>query len=289
MLFNHLVFNILKDKKYKRPMGYIAYHCMGDLSINKGKLSEEELKEKIKQIVRESKTQEYKRSKKDPEFNSEEDVKEASVFPKLKNIIKDPKELDDLVKTFEEMIEYMEATNTEFSLPIVEIQFKTAAVEANALRGPAAHTKYKSSDEKMIVNKFRNGQLIRGINSPWKFEGTKAGLKLQDFYDTLMDNWPFLKDTIVERRNAGKEQKDRRISSQFDNLTASQFPFLRKYISPAKYDETKRDEKWGALKIAMIVNRLDETEPLEDELLAQIENIWGDASKVIDENGGHSL
>lgn len=289
MLFNHLVFNILKDKKYKRPTGYIAYHCMGDLSINKSKLSEEELKEKIKQIVRESKTQEYKRSKKDSEFNSEEDVKEASVFPKLKNIIKNPKELDDLVKTFEEMIEYMEATNTEFSLPIVEIQFKTAAVEANALRGPAAHTKYKSSDEKMIVNKFRNGQLIRGINSPWKFEGTKAGLKLQDFYDTLMDNWPFLKDTIVERRNAGKEQKDRRISSQFDNLTASQFPFLRKYISPAKYDETKREEIWGALKIAMIVNRLDETEPLEDELLAQIENIWGGASKVEDGNGGHSL
>lgn len=289
MLFNHLIFDILKDKKYRRPTGYIAYHCMGDLSINKAELTRDELEGKIREIVRDSKTKELKRSKNDPKFNKDEDIKEVSIFPKLKNTIRDSRELELMLEAFEEMIEYMGTIKSEIILPIVEIQFKTAEVEANAIRGAAAHTKYKSSDEKMIVNKFKNGQLIRGINSPWKFEGTKSGLKLQDFYDTLMDNWPFLKDTIVERRNKKKENKDRKMSSQFDTLTASIFPFLRKYIPSASYNESKKEEIWGGLKIAMIVARLDETEPLEDELLAQIENIWGRADRIEDENGGHSL
>ena len=284
MLFSHLEFSISKDKKYNKPSGYVAYHCMGDFSP---KGEDIDIEEWIKNTVFSRETKEYKRSKEITNYSSRKNM--VPIFPKLKQFIKDPESLTELAKAFEEMKEYMDTTNTELQLPIIETQFKTVEVEENALRGTASHSKYKPVDEGMIENKFRNGQLIRGINSPWKFEGTKNGLKLQNFYETLIQNWPFLKKTIVERRNAGKEGKDRRISAKFDYLIAAQFPFLRKYIPQAKYDDSKRDEIWGALKIAMIVNRLDETEPLEDELLAQIENIWGGASRVEDENGGHSL
>ncbi len=283
-LFSHLEFEISKDKKYNKPSGYIAYHCMGDFLP---KSHDIDLKEWIVRTVNTAQTKEYKRSKEIPNYSSKKNM--VPIFPNLQHFIQDPERLTELVKTFEEMKEYMDTTKTKLQLPIIETQFKTIEVEENALRGTASHSKYKPVDESMIENKFKNGQLIRGVNSPWKFIGTKRGLKLQDFYDTLMENWPFLRRIIVERRNAGKESKDRRISAKFDNLTASQFPFLRKYIPSAKYDENKKEEIWGALKIAMIVNRLDETEPLEDELLAQIENIWGGAARVEDENGGHSL
>jgi len=106
----------------------------------------------------------------------------------------------------------------------------------------------------------------------------------------LIENWPFLKETLMERRDLGKEGKDKEKTSKFDMLTASQFPFLRKYISPCKYDESKKEEKWGALKVAMVVNRLDETEPLEDELLSQINNIWKNTSDSNRQSeGGPSL
>lgn len=287
MLFNHLIFNISKDKKYNKPTGYAAYHCMGDLSIEDGNLEE-----RIKKIVKDTRTEEYKRSKKDPEFDEEKDVRYASVFPRLKKLIKDPETLEEITKCFEEMIPYMKPANNEIGLPIVEFQFKTAEVEGIALRGTAAHTKYKSTDEEMIENKFKKGQLIRGINSPWKFEGTERGLKLQDFYDTLMDNWPFLRKTIVERREAGKEAKDRNISSQFDALTATQFPFLKKYIPEFNYDERKKEEIWIVLKLAMTANRLDETKPLEDEVLGLIigNDIWQfDTTENNKKHGGPSL
>lgn len=284
ILFSHLNFEISKDKKYNKPTGYIAYHCMGDFLP---KSHDIDLKEWIVRTVNTAQTKEYKRSKEIPNYSSKKNM--VPIFPNLQHFIQDPERLTELIKSFKEMMQYMETTNLELELPIIENQFKTTEVEETALRGSASHTKYKNTDESMIENKFKNGQLIRGVNSPWKFIGTKHGLKLQDFYDTLMENWPFLRRIIVERRNAGKEIKDRRISAKFDNLTASQFPFLRKYIPSAQYDENKKEEIWGALKIAMIVNRLDETEPLEDELFAQIENIWGGAARVEDENGGHSL
>lgn len=283
MLFNHLVFDISKDKKYNKPTGYIAYHCMGDFSPK-----DVDIKEWIKDTVVRSKTREYKRSKDIPVYSSKRGM--TPVFRKLQEVIKDPDSLDEITKTFKEMKAYMEDIDPELVLPIIETQFKTAEVEENALRGAASHTKYKDTDERMIENKFRNGQLIRGINSPWKFKGSEKGLKLQNFYDTLMENWPFLKSTIVERRKAGKELQDKDLCSQFDILTASQFPFLRKYLPDHNYDESKRDEKWGVLKTTMIVNRLDRPKKgtLADELISQLQSLWGEKSGK-NETGGHSL
>ncbi len=283
MLFNHLVFDISKDKKYNKPSGYIAYHCMGDFSPKEGNI-----KNWIKKEVAELNTREYVRKRSEPTYNDKKHM--VPIFPNLQEVIKDSNRLNEIAKTFEEMLEYMKTTKTNLDLPIVEFQFKTADVEECALRGSASHTKYKHTKEKMIENKFKNGELIRGINSPWKFEGTPSGLKLQDFYKTLLENWPFLRNTIVERRNAGKEIKDREKVSKFDMLTASQFPFLRGYLPNYKYDESKQEEKWGVLKMSMIVNRLDraETESLEDELLSQIGNVWADNFASKEKSGGES-
>ena len=49
-----------------------------------------------------------------------------------------------------------------------------------------------------------NGRLIRGINAPWKFESSGQNMVLQDFYKTLLENWPFLRDEIAEKRKAGR-------------------------------------------------------------------------------------
>lgn len=281
MLFNHLMFDISKDKKYNKPTGYKAYHCMGDFSPK-----DVNIKEWIKDTVENSETREYKRSKVGrPIVYDKRSM--VSIFPTLRKYIKNQKELNELTETFEEMKEYMETIDPELILPVIETQFKTAEVAENALRGTAAHSKYKPADEKMIEAKFEKGELIRGINSPWKFEGTSRGLKLQDFYDTLLENWPFVKRIIVYRRSQGKEAKDREKVSIFDSLTASQFPFLRKYIPYAKYDESKKEEKWGALKVAMIANRLDETGALDENVVSQISNIWKDSSKP--NEGGPSL
>ena len=59
--------------------------------------------------------------------------------------------------------------------------------------------KYKETDERKIRNKLIEGKLIRGVNSPWIFEGTEKGIKLQDFYKTLLENWPLFKDDIFIR------------------------------------------------------------------------------------------
>lgn len=276
MLFSHLIFDISKNKKYNKSTGYKEYHCMGDFSPKNVKI-----REWIKDTVNEAETREYKCSNSgEPIYNRKNMV---PIFPILKEYIKDSKKLREMSETFEEMKEYMETINSELALPVIETQFKTMEVEENAIRGTAAHSKYKPTDEKKIKDKFKDGQLIRGINSPWKFEGTSSGLKLQDFYKTLMENWPFLKGTIRERRNLGKEPRDREKVSVFDSLTASIFPFFRKYIPSARYDESKREEKWGALKVVMIVNGLDETGDLGKNIIPQIDHIWRDTSE---QNGG---
>lgn len=272
MLFNHLTFSINRDKKYNKPTGYVAYHCMADF-----KPTEKNFKEWIKETVSSAKTREYKRTKKDDK-KPKNKRNMVSIFPILQREIKNPKFLNELVKCFEEMFEYMQATDTNLDLPTIEFQFKTSEVEENGIRGGAAHSKYKDEDEALIMRKFMDGELIRGVNSPWKFNGTPTGLQLQDFYVTLKENWPFLRKTIAHRRKIGKEDKDRDKCAIFDWLTAIQYPFLKKYVQTnRKYDDSKskKDEYWGFLKAAMvanIINRKNRNKTMEEVLFDQFKS-----------------
>lgn len=265
ILFNHLAFNINKDKIYNKRTGYNAYHCMGDFSPKNG-----DLKSIIKKIVNETKTREYKYSKHEPNYNSKKDM--VNVFPLLIDYIKNDEDLNTLTRVMEEMIEYMKTiTVQKKDTPIIEFHFLTSEAEKKAITGSASHATYKKINPTLIEDYFLNGRLIRGINAPWKFESEGQKMRLQDFYTTLLENWPFLTDEIEQKRKLGKEEREKNRISKFDKLTATQFPFLRKYLGENnRYDE-KTSENWGLLRAMLIANRIDfndkSLKPIEDEIV----------------------
>ena len=276
MLFNHLAFNNVKDKKYnKTETKYKAYHHIGDYILNDKNyamiiLSDEDfLSEIIADDINRMQTVEYKSSKKDELVNSKD------VFPVLKKEIKNPNNLKLYTHALYEMLGFMRDITADMTFPFVESHFITSEVEENALRGSAQHSKYKKTNHESIIKMFKEGKLIRGINAPWKFVGDSSGLHLQNFYDTLLENWPFLKPHIVERRMAGKEEKDKKLSTKFDYLTATVYPFLRKYLSKPKeaYSDDKKDEIWGVLKTAIRIARPDAEKSLEDEFVESLDEL----------------
>ena len=273
MLFNHLIFQIQNDKKYNKRNGYVAYHCTGDFNVENVDVANA-----VNGIIENTETREYKYSKAEPQYDKDKMVK---LFTNLSTIFSTPSEAKGIIQTLEEMIAVMKVAEIKReNVPIIEFHFLTSQVEQEMIRGPANHSKYKKTNEKLIKQFFNEGRLFRGINSPWKFVSNGSGLKLQDFYKTLLENWPFLKKDIVNKRKAGKEAREKDKNSRFDRLLASQFPFLRKYIEAEdeEYPEQFQAEKWGVLKGIMIANRINvndkETRSLEDEFILEMENLW---------------
>lgn len=275
MLFNYLVFEMQKCKRYNKTNGYVAYHHIGDFSPK----NTAEIKRTIKDIIENSKTREYKISNHNPSYDKD---KMVNVFKKLPNEIAKPGKFNRMAETLQEMLQLLQYAELEPSkVPLIEFHFMTFDAEEKAIRGSASHAKYKKGQSKLVRQFFNDGRLFRGINSPWKFVGKKNGLVLQDFYTTILENWPFLLNDIVERRKAGKEQRDINRNAEFDVLLASQFPFLREYLKKGsekeKYPEDKQLEKWGMLKTIMIANRIDFNrgfDTIEDALMENIGEIW---------------
>lgn len=254
ILFNHLLFDIQNDKKFNKETGYIAYHCTGDLA----KKENDNLEERIKKILEQSKTKEYRKSQ-HSNSKSKSTNNEVNVFKVLPNELSNPKMFNEVLKVLEKMLEYSKTNDIprEF-IPIIEFHFLTAAVEYEATRGKASHSNYKSINTKLIKEYYNNGRLIRGINAPLKFVSTDNGVELQQFDETLIENWPFLKDDIVRKRELGNDKEDLEKVNATDVLTAYQFPFLRKYIDSSKeYQEDLKDEKWGVLKTLILLNKID--------------------------------
>lgn len=272
ILFNHLLFDMQKDKEYNKKNGYIAYHCTGDFS-----LKDEDVETKVKELIKTAQAREYKYSKSKPLY---EKNKMVSIFPELSKKNQNSAEFKMMIQTLKEMLELMKIAEIKRGeTPITEFHFMTSEVEQESIRGTANHAAYKKGKSILIRQFFRDARLFRGINSPWKFEADKNGLHLQDFYETLLENWPFLKQDIITRRREGKEQKDLEKNSKFDILLASQFPFLRKYIGKddSEYPEKYQAEKWGVLKGILIANRIDFSkgfEKLGQTILDGIGEIW---------------
>ena len=252
ILFNHLLFDIDRDKKYNKKSGYVSYHCTGDFSPRT-----ENLSNLIRKIVENSKTKEYRYTKNETSNKDKKNL--VDIFPNLKIYIKNSRNLYELTDVLSDMLDYMKkAKIVKEKTPIIEFHFLTRAVEQEAIRGRASHSNYKKVNHRLIEDYFMNGRLIRGINAPWKFVSCEDRMKLQDFYDTLLENWPFLKDEIVEKRRKGKERKEEDIISKFDKVTAKQFSFLGKYINEEKlYTEIEKTENWGLLKGILVANRID--------------------------------
>lgn len=273
MLFNNLLVDIQNHKKYNKNNGYEAYHCTGDF-----KLDTENIEQRVLDMVNNMVAREYKYSKHEPQYEKNKMVKG---FPYLAKKINNPEELKRIIKTLEEMIELMQiAEIKEDETPLIEFHFMTSDVEEISINGSANHSIYKNDKNKMIKQFFNDGRLFRGINSPWKFVADENGLHLQDFYDTLSENWPFLNRDIENRKSKGKENRDIERNSKFDKLLASQFTFLRKYIGTedSEYPEKYQQEKWGVLKGILVANRIDPSRNFEQDLgktvLEGIGEIW---------------
>lgn len=267
LLFNHLVFNINKDKNMnkEKTTGYFAHHCMGDFNPN-DEITVEQLAERIKR----TKTMEFRYSQ-----NGELKKVSTNLFPNLKKYIENEEDLIEIAEILSEMVEYMKTITIPMDkIPSVEFHFLTSNKEQEAIRGRASHSNYKKVNQELIENYFLKGRLIRGINAPWKFESSGQYMVLQDFYKTLLENWPFLRDEIAEKRKEGRADREKERVSYFDKLTATQFSFLRKYLKKEnKYDENK-DENWGLLKAIIVANRInfnDKTaRPIADDIMDYI-------------------
>lgn len=255
MLFFHLAFDIIKDKKLDKSNGYNAYHCTGDLKLRKFDISS-----KIYEIVQMSKTLKYKDNplnlKKD---NREGDIQKTKTFDHIDYLLENDK--DNVKSTLKEMLEilYEKLENIDpDNVPMIECHFMTAEVEQNAITGTASHSKYKTVNEKLIVEMFNSGKLFRGINTPWKFTTLPDGkIQLQDIYQTFIETWPFLKEHIVMRRKRGLEKQDKKNNEGCDKLLATQFPFLEPFVEKNELKNKNANELWGALKQCMIVYSLD--------------------------------
>lgn len=273
MLFNHLIFKFFNDKKYNKDNGYRAYHCTGDVSVG-----DYDIQEKVKEILETAMVREYKYAKHEPKYDK--DLMQKT-FVEIPTRIKDAGTYKLMVQTLAEMVQKVKEANLiKDGLPIIEFHFMTSEVEHEAIRGSSSHSRYKNTNDKLIKEFFNTGRLFRGINAPWKFEVKHGKLELQDFYKTLLENWPFLKDDIIAKRRLGREEIDREANGRFDRLLGVQFPFLRKYVGTEgiKYAEKDRIEQWGALKGIIIANRIDLNEnkanSLSAEFLEQMDNLW---------------
>ena len=254
ILFFHLAFKIIKDKKMDKSNGYKAYHCTGDL-----KLQESDIFSRIDKIVQSSETDLYK----DNPLNLIKDNKEGGMertrtFESINFLLEN--EQENVKSTLEEMIKILskKLKNIDFSkVPMIECHFMTAEVEQNAITGTACHSKYKAVDETLIKEMFNSGKLFRGINTPWKFTTLPDGrIQLQDIYHTLIETWPFLKEQIVMRRKRGLEKQDILNNECCDKLLATQFPFLKPFVENNELRNKDEKELWGALKQCMLVYSL---------------------------------
>lgn len=275
ILFNHLIYRIQNDKIYNKLNGYRAYHFTGDYSPCK-----DVDEKKIDNIVSAAEAREYKNSKHEVVYEKD---KMTKIFPNLFERKLDPQEFRIIVQTLQEMLQEMEKSGLiREALPITEFHFMTFDVEREATRGAASHSNYKKANEKLIKDFFRDGRMFRGINSPWKFETLNGKLELQDFYKTLIENWPFLRKEVLAKRESGQEENDKKNNAKFDRLLGVQFPFLRKYIGleGKEYPQLLRAEQWGALKSIIIANRINQSEDkpksISGEFIEQMDGLWPD-------------
>ncbi len=253
MLFNQLLFDIQKDKKFQKKNGYEAYHCVGDYSIKDDKLDE-----RIKYLINNATTKLRTDNPINADGNNQKN--EVKVFSRLQKVIANDDEYTLLRDTLEAMLKKFKSSqiNRE-QLPLIEFHCITSSVEQSAIRGTASHSNYKDTNEELITTMFTRGQLYRGINTPWKFTSKEGKLVLQNIYETLIENWPFLRKYIVERRKTGLEEQDIENNNNCDILLATQYSFLEKYVKDNGHLRSKSmEEMWGALKLVMLNLRVDE-------------------------------
>lgn len=224
ILFNEILFNNAKTKEWKKTEkegGYAAFHSTGYPEMKEF----ENLQEKIVEIIENTQTEQWTTSSK-----KQKERKKVKVFKELQYEIKDSHKLLKLTTTMERMLTKVAESNLNFDiLPMIECHFLTLEKQREAIIGNAAHHKYKDAlTEPTIKVLYENGKILRGINAPWKWDGSEKWLELQDFDKTIEQKWPFLSETIQENRYSGSTEQV--AGEKYDTYFSKIFPFLRKYV-----------------------------------------------------------
>jgi len=255
-LFNELIFKNTKSKMWNKTQeegGYSAYHTTGMVQLKE----DEDLQSRIIDIIENTNVEEWTSSK-DKNIPADKRAK-TSPYKNLQKLIQNPLEQKWLVALIGKMLEVLKRSDLDIdSIPIIEFHHITLEKQEEAITGSAAHSKYKQGLEEKIQQLFDEEKLFRGINAPWKFVGTDEGLKLQNFNETLRQNWPFLDISIKLKEIEGRGEASNKISRDFDRMLASQFKFLRNYVDgDVCRDPIKKAEIWGKLKMLIMHYRLD--------------------------------
>ena len=277
-LFNELIFNNVKSKMWNKKEeegGYSAYHSTGTLQIN----DEEDLKVKIISMIENTEVEEWS-SVKDKNIEPDKRTK-TSPYKNLKKIVEQPLQQKWLVALIRKMLETLQKNDLDIEgIPMIECHFLTLEKQEEAITGNASHSKYKSGLEEKVQQLFDDEKLFRGINAPWKFVGTDKGLKLQNFNETLRQNWPFLDTSIKIRILEGRGESATKMNKEFDKMLASQFEFLRDYVDgEVCTDPIKKAEIWGKLIMLIMHYRLEfkgNKQTLAKEALRYIPNREGE-------------
>lgn len=257
MLLTELFFKIGKNKGLRiEENGYVAYNQMVSLRDDK----EEYDFSNITEIIKNTKIKE-KRS-----HDSDKKVM-AYKYPTLKKKLEDginlefdnleKRALTEIVQRLDRLRKEIKLYNTCDYMPMIEMQMKTSAIAEDAIRGTSRHDYYKvlKTKENLLKRKFTeaekkeiikehedrmkrlygSGYIKRSINAPIKFERINGKIKLQSFEKTLLDMWPFLRESIVQDRIDFGIKKNREYNKHTSELLAI-FPFLSAYV-PNKSDK----------------------------------------------------
>ncbi len=265
MLLIHKIFDdniCFRNKKHDKSNGYRAYHCVG---VVKQCFTGNEF-DTIEEYILTAKTKRIKEFYKDlpkdeqKKIPSEELFEQVDMYPRLKQQIIDNGTLyEDTINALKDAIYYIsqyyeENDEIRRSIPPIEIQFKTAAVAEEAIYGKARHALYKEEDAQIIINKYNTRKLMRGMDFPFKFQRENGRMKLQTTTTTLIEMWPFLKETIRKF----KKQHPFTLAS-YDMHLATVFPELKPYIKELSKKEPcltvrnqDKDAIWRLLKLKII-------------------------------------
>lgn len=279
IIHNLMVAKYIRQKNHNKSNGYFAHHCTGGI---KKHLDGTEIPG-LKKHILEAETNELKEQYRDFSQKEQKKYERSEIFgrkpryPVLRQEMLENGNVDSkLQESFEWALKFIDQKLGQdialrSNIPILELQFKTKAVEHEIKYGNAQHIKYKKINPDEITEKYLQRKLIRGVDFPFVFIRNKEGnIQLEDTEETLINMWPFIERCIAESKKNTTSQL-----ANYDMFFAKVFPELEKYVKEKKereisiptdgYDKTMA---WTLLKNKIVSNNL--VLPYWDELKKEV-------------------
>lgn len=263
MLIIHKLYDenyCLRINNHNKSNGYVAHHRIGTLKVN---IDGEEF-ENIDSYILNAKTKRLK-----PEFRDlsritvfqmtneerEQLFEDVPLFPTLREeVIRDgrlDKDILDAIKESANIIVSSLGEEERLKVPVVEVQFKTASVAEEAVFGTASHVAYKPVDAHEIIDNYNHCKLMRGMHFPFKFQREDGKMRLQQSNLTLIEMYPFLRETIIAFRKDHPKPMP-----TYDMHFGTIFPELKPYIRDLskkepfhKVNNANKESMWRCLKL----------------------------------------